>query len=483
MFRSRAFLLVPVFALLVLGITLGLFACGGGGGGGSSAPVAPVTASGVFPLHIETDKHYLVDASGKPFLLHADTAWSLIADISLADAEVYLEDRRQKGFNAVIVSLLEHKFATNAPNNFYGDAPFTSIPATVDYSVPNPAYFAHADQVIQIAAAKGILVLLTPSYVGNNGGDEGWYQDMVANGATKMRNYGRYLGQRYGSYSNILWVHGGDDNSSDKSLTRAIALGIQEFDNHSLHTAHCDSETSALGYWSGETWLQVNTIYTYVDVHSKAQTGYANPMPFFLIESRYENEGFSSGDGTEQQARVQTYQALLSGAMGQAFGNNPIWHFTGPGVGFIADTADWKDWLNSPGAQSMVNVHSLFAARAWWTLVPDSSNTFLTAGVDGVAGSGTPYDRAVAAKASDGSFAIVYMPSARTVTVDLGQLAGPNVNARWYDPSNGVFSSAGAPFTITAHPQSHSFIPAAVNASTTGSGTFSDWVLVLESRS
>ena len=50
-------------------------------------------------------------------------------------------------------------------------------------------------------------------------------------------------------------------------------------------------------------------------------------MPFFLIESAYENE---HGAG-ELRVRIQAYQALLSGASGHIYGNNPVWHFDGPG--------------------------------------------------------------------------------------------------------------------------------------------------------
>lgn len=472
LFHSRQPFLVRAFASLVLGATLGLFACGGGGGDASSAFAS---STGLFPLRIEADKRYLVDASGRPFLLHADTAWSLIAELSDADAERYLEDRRRKGFNAVIVNLLERKYATNAPRNFYGEAPFT---VADDYGTPNEAYFAHVDGIIQRAAAKGILVLLVPSYLGNGGGDEGWYQAMLVNGAAKMRAYGRYLGRRYGSYSNILWVHGGDFDPpvGDKQLVREIALGIKEFDSRALHSVHCAAETSALDYWSGESWLQVNTIYTYVDVRSKSQTAYANPMPFFLFEGRYENE--SMPDGNEQHVRVQAYHALLSGATGEAFGNNPVWHFSGPGLFPTGSPTTWQGWLDSPGALSMVNVHSLFAALPWWTLRPDGSNSLLTAGH---AGSGEPYDRAVAAKASDASFALVYLPSARAVTVDLSQLAGPRIKASWYDPASGATSEAviaGSPFLASSGPRVLT-PPPGNNTST--SGSFSDWVLVLES--
>jgi hypothetical protein len=113
-------------------------------------------------------------------------------------------------------------------------------------------------------------------------------------------------------------------------------------------------------------------------------------------------------------------------------------------------------------------VRTLFAPRSWWNLQPDASNATLTAGLS------SGQDRAVLARASDRSFAIAYLPSVRTVTVNLGQLAGPNVTARWYDPANGSYSTVtGSPFPASG---SQNFRPAGSNSS-----SFGDWALVLES--
>jgi len=184
-------------------------------------------------------------------------------------------------------------------------------------------------------------------------------------------------------------------------------------------------------------------------------------------------------EGTEQRVRVQAYQALLSGAMGQAFGNSPIWHFNGPGVFPTGAPTTWQGWLSSPGTLSMVHVHDLFTSRAWWTLVPDASNPLLT---NGYAGSGgTPYDLAVAARASDGSYGIVYMPSARSITVDMSKFDGPRVNARWFDPASGAPTAVvipGSPFPTSSGSQVL-LPPTGNNAST--SEPFTDWVLLLES--
>jgi hypothetical protein len=176
--------------------------------------------------------------------------------------------------------------------------------------------------------------------------------------------------------------------------------------------------------------------------------------PFFLIEARYENES----SGTEQTVRMQAYQAVLSGAGGHVMGNNPIWWFR----------SGWQTALNSGGSRSLTTLGKVFNTRAWWTLQPDTGNTLLTGGVS----SGS--DRAVAARASDGSFAVAYMPSIRSVDIDLSKLAGPKVKVQWVDPRSGTTTTAsGSPLPAFG---TASLRPAGNNAS-----GFGDWVLVLES--
>lgn len=99
----------------------------------------------------------LEEADGKPFLLQGDTAWSLMVQLSKEETEEYLENRRQKGFNAILVNLIEYFYADQPPENKNGAVPFTT---PEDLSTPNDDYFAHADWVIQKAGEKGILVVL-----------------------------------------------------------------------------------------------------------------------------------------------------------------------------------------------------------------------------------------------------------------------------------------------------------------------------------
>jgi Protein of unknown function (DUF4038)/Putative collagen-binding domain of a collagenase len=465
--------------------------------GDSAASAAVRTA---FPLVIRPSQRYLEDAAGAPFLIHGDTAWGLITQLTRADVDRYLDDRRARGFNTILVMLLGQDDFANAPANVYGEQPFL-VPG--DYSTPNEAYFRHADWVLRRAAEKGFLVLLTSSYLGGEGPQE-WYRAMVASGVQKLRRYGEYLGRRYGGFSNILWVHGGDYNPPRRDLVTAIAEGIRQFDKDALHTVHGAPNTAALDYWQDQPWLQVDAIYTLEPVYAAALEEYARPegMPFFLIESAYENEEVY--EASVRHVRTQAYHAVLSGAAGQIFGNNPIWHFDGrkngvvrtlhnvaravvgesgtagrildgrePGllqtISNLVFPGPWQQALASPGAQSMTHLHDLLMSMPWWSLEPDTDDTLLTGGQR------TGFERAVAARTADRSFAVLYLPSSREITVDLQQLAGPRVAAHWYDPADGGRSAVpGSPFPAAGPRQ---FRPEPVD----NSSGFDDWALILES--
>src|SRR5690606_32558026 len=192
------------------------------------AGAALASKAPVFPLKVAPGKRHLVDAAGEPFMIHGDTAWSLIAELTREEVDLYLDDRRDRGFNTILVNLIEHAFASNAPANAYGEPPFLE---PGDYTTPNEAYFAHADWILRQAADRGILVLLSPSNLGWRGGSSGWYELMVANGPDRVRAYGEYLGRRYRDFSNILWMHGGDYDPPERTLVRAIVQGIRTHDH------------------------------------------------------------------------------------------------------------------------------------------------------------------------------------------------------------------------------------------------------------
>ena len=216
-----------------------------------------------YPLKVSVDGRHLEDQAGQPFLINGDTPWSLIVGLTKTEAEQYLEDRRVRGFNSIIVEIIENQFG--GPYNRDGDYPFLS---SGDFSQPNEAYFQHADWVISKAAEKGLLVVLTPAYIGYDCGGEGWCPEMKADTLADLRGYGRFLGNRYKAYDNIIWMHGGDAAAGDFGAlahVNAIAEGIREVDPGKLFTAHCLRQKSAIDCYN-EPWLDINNTYSNCDL-------------------------------------------------------------------------------------------------------------------------------------------------------------------------------------------------------------------------
>ena len=380
-----------------------------------------------YPVKISDHHGYLVDQNERPFFWSGDAAWSLMVQLSKENAVQYLEDRKQKGFNVVMVELIEHKFSSNPPRNYYGELPFTGK----NFTTPNEDYFAHADYVINAAAERGMVVLLDPLYLGYQCDDEGWCNEVKAASLSDMRAWGQYLGHRYKNFDNIVWLIGGDaDPAPVKNKVLEFVNGILENDNRHLFTAHNQPESYALSPWTNQSWLKINNVYSYsATLYQQCSTAFniTPTMPYFMIEADYENEHSAS----QQRLRSQAYWPVLSGAMGYIFGNCPIWHF-----GASANTCgltNWKAQLDSPGSLSMMYAQKLFMSRAWHLLIPDFKHTVVTAGY----GTWGKTDYATAAISSNGNTIICYIPSKRQVTVDLSKISGSKCKAWWYNPSDG----------------------------------------------
>ncbi len=402
------------------------------------------------------NSRYLVNQTGTPLLLQADSPWSLMVALTREETTAYLADRQAKGFNAVVTQLIENQFGGvdnpyGSPRNRYGEGPFTT---PGDFSTPNEAYFAHVDWVIQEAASHGMLLLANPGYLGYPGAGEGWYAEVISNGPAKCRDYGRWLGSRYKDTPNLVWVMFGDRNTDDSApMIEAMIEGILEQDTNHLATAHMLRQSSSRDQLEDRSWLSVNSVYTADIPHVACLNAYVlTPvLPVFLFEAFYEGEH----NMTPRQLRTQSYSALLSGACGQAFGNRPIWLFG----------AGWQAALDSEGSTSMIHVKNLFLSRSWHLLVPDLSHDVVTAGY-GILGT-TEY--VSAARASDGSTVLAYLPVGHAVSVDLSSIPGASAKLWWFNPRD------GASLNIGSFPSSGSQVLTPPDTD--------DWVLVIDDES
>ena len=443
--------------------------------GTSSSSSAPV-----FPLKVSANKRYLVDQKNVPFLIVGDTPQGLMGRLSEHDAEIYFADREAHGFNTagwIDVTCAGHDY----PDNVHattpdGIRPFTGfVPGGADYqhydlAKPNEAYFSRLDHIVQIAANHHQAVFLDPMET------IGWLPTLRNNGLKAAYAYGQYLGRRYKGFANVLWMNGNDFNSwrdsTDDALVQAVAKGIHSVDPDHLQTVELNVFTSSS--FDDPTWIplsDLNSTYTYSPTYMQMIHSYnQKPIaPTYLVEAHYDLEdvGKPPDFGTPAVLRREEYWTMLTGGTGQFYGSAYTWSFK----------AGWQSHLDTPGVAQIKLWKEFFSALAWQDLVPDQNHSILTAGF-GTYGTlqtrVSQSDYSTAAKTPDGSLVVVYMPTARTITVNMKALRG-STRARWFDPTTGAYQDVpGSPF---ANSGSHQFTPPGKNHDGD-----SDWVLLLNAQ-
>jgi hypothetical protein len=445
--------------LTVVGIAV---ACGSGEGGGGE----------VLPISVSDDGRTLVTTAQEPFLILGDSAQALMVNLSVADAATYFSVRAAQGFNAAWVNLLCTNGGRPDATTFDGIAPFTSTLPTGAYDLtsPNEAYFQRVDDILDAAAGQGILIYLNPIPT------RGFLATLRANGVTRARSYGRYLGRRYRAAGLIVWMSGADFQTwqipADDEVVLAVAHGIRDTDSRHLQTTELNfSVSSSLDDPAWHGLLGINSVYTYYPTYARLYLDYARPnfLPNVFIEGNYEGaqKGGASRVTNAHDTRTQIYWTLLSGGAGAFYGNRGIWPFD----------PEWQAHLYDPGAAQISFARALFEPRRWYELVPDVSHVVATAGFGMETDSGNAQDNdyVTTARTPDGALVMSYFPVPHDLTIDMTKLSG-TASASWFDPTTGLHSPD--PASPVANVGFHVFTPP---ASPHADGA-SDWVLILEAE-
>lgn len=398
----------------------------------------------VHPAH-----RYLMKENGEPFFWMGDTAWELLHRCSKEQIEMYLENRRAKGFNLIQTVILAELDGLRDPN-VYGDLPLVDD----DPTQPNEAYFDVVDFTIETARQKGLYIGLLPTW-----GDKVtklWGVGPVIFDSDNARMYGRWLAQRYQSAVNLIWILGGDrpplqDGSDWRPIWRAMAAGIREvLGSSALITYHTsgsrDLEHGAKAIhaeeWSDMVMIQSGhgaaEIPTWEDISTLYQL--EPPKPVIDSEICYEDHAVApwpkwdpaNGYFRDYEVRKQMYRSVFAGAFGVTYGHHHVWQMWDHGRqvnnnGF--ELRPWYDALDRPAAFQVKHLVNLMCSHAFFPRIPDQS--MILSG----AGEGGSHMRAT--RDREGSFAMVYVPQAQqTVLLDVSGINKPYC-LRWFDPRTG----------------------------------------------
>ncbi len=419
-------------------------------------------------LGISENRRHFIKQDGTPFFYLADTAWSLFERLDREEIDLFLEDRASKGFNVIQAVLM---FEGGIKPNAYGHEIFIDK----DPSLPNKAFFQHVDYIVNKAESLGLYVGILPVWAGTYVRSDSGIFNM--SNIPVARDYGRFLGSRYGDKP-IIWILGGDwPGEGAEDIWRAMAQGLVEGDGGThLITYHPRGGQTSSTWFHHEGWLDFNMIQS---GHSVANRNYdmidkdyhLRPVkPVVDGENGYENITDGLRAAAPDVPRLNAYNVrriaycgVFAGAAGYTYGCNEVYQFWTPGTPTArwGATIHWKEAIHLPGASQMQHLRRLVESRPMLTRIPDQSII-----------AGDPmktWERIQAARGSDGSCALVYIASGRSVTVRMDKISGQTAKAYWYDPRDGTSTPIGE-FSNTG---TREFTPPS-------SGHENDWVLVLD---
>ncbi|QHW33741.1 DUF4038 domain-containing protein [Paenibacillus rhizovicinus] len=424
-------------------------------------------------LKVSENKRFLVQEDGTPFFWLGDTAWELFHKLSREEADAYLSNRAQLKFNVVqAVALAE--FDGVATDSHYGRQPLKlNADGQFDPTLPNldgdDNYWTHVDHIVDLAASYGLYIAFLPTW-----GDK-YHQAAFGKGpeifnGDNARVYGRWLGERYGSRTNIIWVLGGDRSLITRNhfeVNNGLAAGLREAVGDSqLITFHPCGNSSSSHHMHHESWLDFNMIQSghHAQVrenykHIKADYDKLPVKPTLDAEPAYEDHpvNFNASNGYFDQADVRTgaYYGVFAGGFGTTYGHHSIWSMTTePGPYFIMT---WQEALNRPGAAQMQHLRALIESHSFLDRVPDQS--LIADNFEGA-------NYMVATRGEH--FGMIYSPNGIPFRASLGKWKADRVQASWFDPRSGEYSS----ICDYANSGDVTFTPPS-------SGRGSDWVLVL----
>ncbi|MBO9611702.1 MAG: glycoside hydrolase family 140 protein [Dyadobacter sp.] len=394
-------------------------------------------------LKISENKRFFTDQNGQPFFWLADTGWLLFNRLTREEADRYLADRQQKGFNVVQVMVVQALRTVNV----YGDSALTNhdlgIPKVTEGSAfenqEQYDYWDHIDYIVGKAAEKGIQIGMVPIW-GN----------AVKNGKTsaaQAKAYAQFLARRYRDRPNIVWINGGDiQGDVVPEVWEAIGSTLRAEDPNHLITFHPFGRMQSSKWFHDRLWLDFNMFQsghrTYAQDNDPKDLRYGEDnwryveadyartpvKPVLDGEPSYENIWHGLHDKTlpvwtADDVRRYAYWSVFAGACGFTYGNNGVMQMR-----YARDPKlpSWEEAIDDPGAGQMMHLKKLMLSKPYFERVPDQSL---------IAENGERYDRLLATRGKD--YALIYTWNGRDMKIRMGKIGGAEVQASWYDPRTG----------------------------------------------
>jgi hypothetical protein len=162
------------------------------------------------------------------------------------------------------------------------------------------------------------------------------------------------------------------------------------------------------------------------------------------MEPCYEDHPVNPWDGKWTRAsrgyfnaydvRARVYRGVFAGGCGVTYGHHQIWQFMNKELYEPINVGDtiipWKTAAKAEGAKQMVHLKNLMLSRPYTSRIADQSLI--------KSPNGTTYvDLIYATRDENKSYAMIYLPQNKSVSIDLSKISGSEKNTWWFDPTNG----------------------------------------------
>lgn len=405
-------------------------------------------------LRISDNNLYFMHEDETPFFWLGDTGWLLPQRLDRDEAERYLSQTAEEGFNVVQIQVLN-----GVPSfNRYGAMSHTADRDLIrSVASGTYGYWEHLDHIVDTAERHGIYIGMVCIW--------GGLVKSELLSEEQAKEYGEFLAKRYGDRPNIIWIMGGDIQGDIKTpVWDTLARTIKSIDRHHLMTYHPRGRTTSARWFADRDWLDFHMFqsghrrygqrtpkdktypipegteednWMYVDSVRK----YSPLRPVIDGEPVYEDIPRGLHDPNEpvweaKDVRRYAYWSVFAGSAGHTYGHNAIMQFARPGFpgAYFADV-EKKPWyvaINDTGRQQMKYLKQLILSFPYFERIADQSV---------IKDNGVRYDRLICTRGSD--YLIVYNHTGRPMTLDLSRISGDRKKIWTMNPSDGTYTYIG----------------------------------------
>jgi hypothetical protein len=317
-------------------------------------------------LKMSAGKRSVVQRTGKPFLMVGNTGWASPFRATLEQVEIYAENCENKGFNTVLLSVVQPDRKAQGPNERNTDQGFKRAFADLEDGHLNQieiSYFKYFDDIVDMYREHEIVPVFAPLLHGY-----GWKGLSVMGNqvvAHEYLRYCKYLLARYGCQP-AMWLLTVDGAGNSPGVADSGEM-LEKWDCYrqptGLHYNPCDD---FIATWAVDLENPLEYCMHGNKTHQDkvwldfqwAQTGHGGLHLYHKVEKMYDNlptKAVANGEPTYEgmedgkyglgwwQGEEAWMQLMHGGTMGVVYGAAALWQWK-----ITPDEKGWESWTDQP---------------------------------------------------------------------------------------------------------------------------------------